>query len=164
MLSTIVSCGTTLKQQTSYRTGIHVDITSYLGEDQQFAQDDELSFLISLSNDAWLYMYYENAKGEVFQLIPSALYPENRVLAGDFIPFPAANADFQLQITPPFGAEKVWLVATQKPVKTDNVFNTDLQELPISLDAVQDFYRAAIKQSRQRFGEDSLAFTTAATL
>ncbi len=164
LLTSIVSCGATLKQQTTYRGGLNVDLTSYLGEDQRFAQDDELSFLISLSDDAWLYMYYENAEGKVFQLIPSVLYPENRVLAGDFIPFPSGNAGFQLQITPPFGTERVWLVATQKPMIEANTYNQTLQELPTSLNAVQSYYRDTIRQSRQRFGEDTLVFTTAVKL
>ncbi len=164
LLISIISCGSALKQQTTDRGGLNVDLTSYLGEDQRFAQDDELSFLISLSADAWLYMYYENAEGKVFQLIPSTLYPENRVMAGDFIPFPSSRADFHLQITPPFGAEKVWLIATQKPVNEEKVFNTELRELPVSLNAIQNSYRDSIKQTRQNFGEDTLGFTTAAKL
>ncbi|MFL0801614.1 MAG: DUF4384 domain-containing protein [Agarilytica sp.] len=161
ILSDIVSCGSSLKQQMNDPSGIHVDLTSFLGEDQQFAQDDELSFLISLSDDAWLYMYYENAEGKVFQLIPSTLYPKNHVLTGDFIPFPSFSADFHLQITPPFGTEKVWLIATQKPVKASDAFNKKLQELPISLKMVQRYYKDGIGQSRQHFGEDTLVFTTA---
>ncbi len=160
IFSSVVSCGSSLKQQVTYQTSMQVDLTSYLGEDQYFAQEDELSFLISLSSDAWLYMYYENAEGKVFQLIPSVLYQENRVLAGDFIPFPSENAGFQLQITPPFGTERVWLVATQKPIIETNAFNQDLQELPSSLESVQNYYRNTIRQSRQRFGEDTLVFTT----
>ncbi len=136
-----------------------VDITSFLGDDQQFANDDQLQFLISVNEPAWLYLYYKNADGKIYQLIPSVLYPENHVQSGDFIPFPAADAPFHLAVSAPYGSEQVWLLATKTALPEHDWQEEDLQELPFpSLDALQT---ALKKSTRGRaLAHDSLVFST----
>ncbi len=123
----LLACG--LQQEKSTLT---VDITSFLGDSQQFANDDKLQFLISVNETAWLYLYYQNAEGKLYQLIPSVLYPDNQVSAGDFLPFPAADAPFHLAVSAPYGDEQVWLVATKKALPQKSWQKEDLQELPFT--------------------------------
>lgn len=141
---------------------LHVDITSYLGDGQQFYSGDELSFLISLNENAWLYMYYENSQGKVYQLIPSVLYPNNYVKANDFIEFPADDAHFHLEVSPPFGRERVWIFASHREITLMEVSNTDLDELSISLQKIQHRVKKTTLSSRIRYSEDILNFITTA--
>lgn len=158
ILSTILiltACGSA--QQ---RERLHVDITSFIGDEQSFRIGDELSFLISLNENAWLYMYYENSEGNVYQLIPSVLHPDNHVSAGDFIPFPSVEAAFRLEISPPFGEERVWLLATEQQLSLPSLTNNKLRELSISLTDMQSDLKKMTQENRIRHSEDELMFTT----
>ncbi len=142
------------------RERLHVDITSFIGDDQSFRVGDELRFLISLNESAWLYMYYENFEGNVYQLIPSVLYSDNRVSAGDFIAFPSIDATFSLEISPPLGEERVWLLATEKKLTLPNFSNNNLVELAISLTDAKLELKKLIHRNRIRNSADELKFTT----
>lgn len=141
---------------------LEVDITSYLGDNQEYRADDQLSFLISLNETAWLYLYYENADGELFQLIPSPLYPDNFVQPGDFIEFPAEDASFQIEITEPFGSEKVWLLASEEALElSDASFNENLESIDKKLAELKNSLTKELKSNKIRFASDELQFFTA---
>lgn len=151
----LAACGSTQK-----REGMHVDITSFIGDKQSFRVGDELSFLISLNENAWLYMYYENAEGNVYQLMPSVLYTDNHASAGDFIAFPSLDAAFNLEISPPFGEEHVWLLASEKELTLPRYANHNLTEIEVSLADIKSDFEKLTHTNRLRTSEDVLTFTT----
>ncbi|MFL0810718.1 MAG: DUF4384 domain-containing protein [Agarilytica sp.] len=115
---------------------------------------------MSLSEDAWLYLYYENADGKVYQLIPSILYKNNHVKEGDFIEFPASNAPFEIKISQPFGKEHVWLLASNKALDAPPNFNINLDELPFPLKEVKRRLKLSIHKKKAYFAEDEMDFTS----
>jgi len=94
---------------------IKIDITSHLGDQQQFQQGDEISFLLSLDKDAHIYVIYEDASGQRLQIIPNAVQPDNFYRAGFFLAIPGQDSAFRFIIQPPFGKETLWVFATDKP-------------------------------------------------
>ena len=50
---------------------IAVDVTTHLGDKQTFLKGDSISFLLSLDTDAHLLAFYEDAAGDLTQLIPN---------------------------------------------------------------------------------------------
>ncbi len=152
----LAACGPRIRE-----TGLVVDITSYLGDEQVFYARDQLSFLISLNDDAWLYLFYENAEGKLYQLIPSVLSPDNRLAAGDFIEFPPPQSSFAMEITAPFGRERVWLLASEKRLDLPASLNADLSEIHHSLEAIKNSLLQQLRKSRVRYAQDELFFNTA---
>ncbi len=156
----ILFCILTGCSTSSSRENIDIEVTSFLGENPSFRDGDEISFLINLNEDAWVYMYYENSLGHAYQLMPSALAPDNFIHAGDFIPFPNSGAPFQLVVSAPFGQEKIWMVAYDQAIPLPHENKENLKSLPISLDKVQELHRHIIQNDGRRSGKDTLQFTT----
>ena len=139
---------------------LSVDLTSHLGDDQQFQLGDPLSLFISLPRAAHLYLYYENSQGQIFQLMPSAIAPENHLDAGDFIEFPPAGAPFTLEISPPFGPERLWLMASDAPLSIPFDASKDLEPIPLSLKEIQQQVIGQARNMGTRYAEDMLSFAT----
>lgn len=142
------------------KSNLTVDITSFIGDGQAFEENDNLSFLLSLSEDAWVYLYYENAEGNVYQLVPSVLFQNNFIHAGDFIEFPSADAKFEIKISPPFGKERVWLVASTKQLSKAQEFNTELNEIALDLEKIKRMLRTNAKHEKATFAEDNMDFVS----
>ncbi|VAW59321.1 hypothetical protein MNBD_GAMMA11-3435 [hydrothermal vent metagenome] len=106
LLSTTVCAGKKLTQT------IHIEITSHLGDQQVFQQNDIISFLLSLDKAAYVYVIYQDASRQLTQIVPNKLQPVNFYRAGVFIAVPAENSAFQFIIQPPFGKETLWVFAT----------------------------------------------------
>lgn len=153
--STLTGCGSN-----SSRQQLSVEVTSFLGENQAFKHGDELSFLVNLNENAWLYLYYENAEQEVYQLIPSALSPDNMMHAGDFIPFPANHAPFQLSVSAPYGNERIWAFAVRKEIELPELNEKTLTALPLSLSEIQELARTTADKAGLQYSEDFLHFRT----
>jgi len=93
---------------------INIEITSHLGDQQVFVENDIISFFISLDHSAYIYVFYQDASNHVYQLLPNKTQIEHYFNAGDYIPFPAQNSDFQFKIQPPFGKEQLWVFASDQ--------------------------------------------------
>ena len=50
---------------------IPLELTTHLGDQQQFVEGDEIQFLLSLGQDAYIYMYYTDAANKLTQILPS---------------------------------------------------------------------------------------------
>jgi len=147
------------------RQTIHLSISSYLGDQQVFVKHDILAFLLSLDSSAYIYVIYEDAAGRLVQVVPNRQQPDSYYIAGDFISIPPEDARYQLQVSPPFGSETLWVFASDtrpdenawagltRPSQLDN----GLLLLDTSLDAIQGFLR---KQSRSAFGYASTTLVT----
>jgi hypothetical protein len=95
---------------------INLDITTQLGDQQIFHAGDNLSFMISLDQDAYVYLFYQDAENHLLQLLPSALASQHFFNSGYYLPIPDARAAFSFKVQPPFGSEQVWAFAIDKPV------------------------------------------------
>ena len=60
LLATACSLSTQTHSSLALQT-IPVELTTHLGDQQQFIDGDEIQFLLSLGSDAYIYMYYIDA-------------------------------------------------------------------------------------------------------
>lgn len=93
---------------------VNLEITSHLGDQQNFVEQDVISFFISLDKATYLYAFYQDASGDVYQLIPGKARAEHYFQPGFYIPFPAKDSAFQFVVQAPFGEEQIWIFASDQ--------------------------------------------------
>ena len=139
---------------------INVEITTYLGDAQTFASGDQISFMLSLDQAAYVYLFYQDANNNILQLVPNKKQRSNYYQAGLFMPVPGQDADFKFTVRPPVGEEKLWVFATDNRVAefVDDNETNELQKLAFSIDQL----RSKIKQQAATgYGESVLTIYVA---
>lgn len=142
---------------------INIDITSHLGDQQEFQQNDIVSFLLNLDKDAYIFVIYQDASQQRIQIIPNKIQQQHFYKSGFFIAVPAENSAFQFVIQPPFGKETLWVFATDAAELTleGQVQRNGLKLLKSDINSIC----AQIKQrSKQFFGEAHFSLHTRANL
>lgn len=91
---------------------VNIEITSHLGDQQSFADQDVISFLISLDRAAFLYVFYQDASDNLYQLMPGKAQAEHYFQPGFYISFPPQDSAFQFVVQAPFGEEQLWVFAS----------------------------------------------------
>jgi len=130
---------------------IPLELTTHLGDQQQFVEGDEIQFLLSLGQDAYIYMLYLDASGAITQILPNVNQHSHFYSAGYFLTIPEYENLYRFTISEPFGEESIWVIASDQSISLD-----------LSLDKV-DSIRDVIKNaSRQAYGEYALRITTRA--
>lgn len=128
---------------------IPLSLTTHLGYQQNFIEGDELQFLMSLGQDAFIYMYYIDAKDDIKQILPSENQSSNYYSAGYFLTIPNYKKHYRFIIGEPYGDEEIWLLASDQSVILE------------SYDRSIEVIRKKIKQgSTQYYGEYMLPINT----
>lgn len=83
---------------------------------RHYREGETLSLKITCEADAYLYVLYQQADGQVFQIFPNSGQPENRVKGKELLQIPAADDLFRWQIGAPFGKEAIKVLASKKPL------------------------------------------------
>ena len=126
---------------------IPVELTTHLGDRQTFVEGDEIQFLLSLGSDAYIYMYYIDADGNVSQILPNVQQPGHHYAAGYFMTLPEYENGYRFIVRPPFGEESVWVFASD--VDMDLASGLSLENI-----------RQRIKSGSRRYGEAQLRINT----
>lgn len=105
---------TTTDKHAKAPQSVNIEITTHLGDQQSFVEQDIISFLISLDHVAFLYVFYQDASGLVYQLVPGKAQAEHYFQPGFYIPFPPENSAFQFVVQAPFGKEQLWVFASDQ--------------------------------------------------
>jgi hypothetical protein len=83
---------------------------------REYRQGDSLTIQVTSEEDAYLYVLYQQADGQTFQVFPNRLQPDNLVKARQTVRVPAADDLFRWVVGPPYGKEVVKVIATKEPV------------------------------------------------
>jgi len=97
---------------------IELDITTHLGDRQTFKQGDVISFMVSLDKNAYLSLIYQDASGDLIQILPNKLSSHHFYKAGLFLAIPNSEQPFRFTVSPPYGEETLWGFASSKPLPT----------------------------------------------
>lgn len=84
---------------------VDVSITTHLGDQQNFVAGDQISFLLSLNRNAYVYLFYLDADSNLLQLLPNQLIEAHFFGAGLFIPIPDQKQPVHFTVQAPFGEE-----------------------------------------------------------
>jgi len=120
-------------------SAVKLEITTHLGDQQNFVENDLISFYISLDQPAYIYAFYQDATGKIFQLIPGLIQKQHFYLAGLYQPLPSENAAFKFFVQQPFGKETIWVYASDNgSFDSDNEKSGDsIQQINMSLREIE---------------------------
>ncbi len=140
-------------------SGVHLEITTYLGDAQTFEQGDEVAFMLSLDRPAYIYLYYQDASHQMIQLLPNRQQRNNHYQPGLFIPVPDPQAGIQFIVQAPYGEEKLWAFASDQKIdiKKGKVLPNGLIQMVQGIDRIKKQIR---QQSTSIFDQASLSLET----
>lgn len=158
----LISHAVLAQQQSTSPKGINLDITTHLGDQQVFHAGDKLGFMLSLDEDAYLYLFYEDAENNLMQLLPSAQSEQHFFHAGLYIPVPDASAPFSFKVQAPFGNDQVWAFAMDRPALPleGKQLANGLTLLSVTIEQVREAFN---KQAIKIFDESSKKILTRPT-
>ena len=78
-----------------------------------YRDGDSLSLRVVSEADAYVYVLYKQADGQVFQVFPNSVQPENHVKARETVKIPASDDLFRLSNSP-FGIALIKIVASTR--------------------------------------------------
>jgi len=142
---------------------ITLEITTHLGDNQNFVSGDTISFFVSMDRDAYLLIIYHNARKELIQILPNAYNKKYFYKKGNFFQIPNEKKPFKFKISAPFGKEKIMAFASSRsfPNLQGITTKSGLKLLQGNLESVLKKLR---KNDRRRgaYGEATLKLSTSA--
>lgn len=132
---------------------IPLELTTHLGDQQQFIEGDEIQFLLSLGSDAYIYMVYLDAKNNITQILPNKNQPGNFYSAGYFLTIPEYDNGYRFTISQPFGNESVWVFASDQLITQSSLESS-------MLSSIEDYKKKLQKLSKKAYGEYELRIVT----
>ncbi len=124
------ACGAQNSNISGHQTlqSIPLELTTHLGDKQEFVDGDEIQFLLSLGSDAYIYMYYVDADNNISQILPNENQSSNFYQHGFFLTVPEYDDAYRFIISEPFGSESIWVLASdQKPLGSGSY--TSMEEI-----------------------------------
>ena len=133
---------------------IPVELTTTVGHQQSFIEGEEIQFLLSLGDDAYIYMYHVDAAGKINQILPSAQQSSHFYEKGFFLTIPNYEKVFRFIVSQPYGDETIHVFASNQSmlgIDADaNVVSTSISEIREQI----------FSRSTAAFGEDKFSFTS----
>lgn len=129
---------------------ISLQLTTHLGDQQQFIDGDEIRFFLSIEQDAYIYMYYVDAAKNITQILPNENQQSNFYVAGYFMAVPDNENHYRFIISKPFGHEFIWVFASDQAIA--------IKQSPASIESIKQLIK---KSSDKAYGEYVLNIVTA---
>lgn len=149
----IVGCGTpykaTIKVDSIVLDPIPLELTTHLGDQQLFVEGDEIQLLLSIGQDAYVYMIYIDASDNITQILPNPNQRSHFYSAGYFLTIPEYENLYRFTISEPFGEETIWVFASDQSITLDQ-----------SLGDIESIKKKIKQSSMKTYGEYSLRITT----
>jgi len=128
---------------------ISLELTTHLGDQQKFVEGDEIQFLLSLGQDAYIYMYYIDAEKNITQVLPNENQQSNFYAAGYFLTVPEYDRHYRFTISKPFGKESIWVFASDHSIA--------MKQAPDSIENIKQLIK---ESSGKAYGEYVLNIVT----
>jgi hypothetical protein len=130
-------------------------------QSHEYQEGDALSVRVISEEQAYLYVFYQQADGKVFQIFPNRTQPRNRVEAKRWVAIPAEDDLFRWRIGPPFGKELVKVVAARTPLRVlaGSSSSTD-RFSPVSPTSLKGAEDELVKGPANRWSESTTEIVT----
>jgi hypothetical protein len=94
---------------------ITLQVTSQSGDGETYVEGQKVSYFFSANQDAYILLVYEDAQRNLVQILPNRYSGPGFYKAGKFFKIPDDKDEFEFEITPPFGTERLWAFAASRP-------------------------------------------------
>ena len=91
------------------------------GQDQTYKAGEKLKIHFKANKDGYIYLYYMDTSGQVTMLFPNGWNSKNQINANQVYTIPNDTMNFDIQVKPPFGTEKVKAIVSLQPIKDMDV-------------------------------------------
>lgn len=145
-------------------TSLALRVTTHMGDNHTFYENDTVSFLVRTSKDAFLLLVYENSEHNYFQIYPSNSSEHVTLRAGGYRPIPGIAGTSGFRVTAPFGKEKLWAFASsaQIPDFLRGVSKSGFISLADKkIDTIRERFFSHCNQVKAQCSETSTTFFTA---
>ena len=123
---------------------------------RSYREGDTLSITVAAEVDAYLYVLYKQADGQIFQVFPNSTRSDNRVRAKQAVQIPDSEDLFRWVVGAPFGKETVKVLASKEPLtELSNPESRAKFFNPVSTNTLKGIQLELGKQS-QAWAEDTI--------
>lgn len=127
----------------------------------EYAAGDFLSIRVASEQDAYLYVQYQQADGQVFQIFPNRFQPDNRVAARQVVQIPGGDDLFRWVVGPPFGKEVIKVIASKEPLdQLSDESNKAKRFNPISTETIKGIELELGEEEPTQWAECDLEIVT----
>jgi hypothetical protein len=105
----------------SGKGGLKVSASTERGAGAVYREGERMVVLITVNETAWIKVYHVDATGVVRLILPNAFSGPGarKIQAGEEVRIPGPSDAFAFEMTPPFGAEFIKVVASTQPFAKD---------------------------------------------
>ncbi len=83
---------------------------------KEYASGDKVRVYIKGNKPFYAVVIYKDVKGEMLQLLPNPYRADNYFSGGVVYEIPSGNDRFELEVSPPFGEENIYVYASTSPL------------------------------------------------
>ncbi len=83
---------------------------------EKYQKGDKIKLYIKGNKPFYARVHYRDAKGETLQILPNPYRRENYFNGGVIYEIPSGNDRFELEVSPPFGEERIILYSSTAPL------------------------------------------------
>lgn len=117
---------------------VHADVDRI---DRAYREGDPLFITAICEQDAYLYVFYEQADGKSMLVYPNSRQKNNFVKAKQKVQVPAGDDLFRWRVGAPFGKETIFVIASKEPI--ENLEDPKLREKRFNDISVQEAKKTA---------------------
>jgi hypothetical protein len=141
---------------------LRIDITTHLGDRQEFQHGDRVQFLLDLNRDAYVLLIYQDAAGALTQLVPNNVEPSGFYKAARYLRIPDRRVPFEFVVGPPYGTETVWAFGSDTPLPElpGTPLSNGLKRLNIEMEEVTTLLGEASKRGPTRIVTSQVQLVT----
>lgn len=88
---------------------------------KEYSNNDRIVIFFNGNKDFYANILYQDASGQLFQILPNQFQPENFFKGNQTYQIPSTNDNFELIVTEPFGIEKIIVYASNSEIGEANV-------------------------------------------
>jgi hypothetical protein len=110
--------------------GLRVSVSTERGAGAVYREGEKMVVLVTVNKSAWLKVYHVDAAGEVRLIWPNRFDGGKRVDPGMVVSIPSPGDTFAFNMTPPFGAEFIKVIASTQPFAADEAAFAELGKDP----------------------------------
>jgi len=83
----------------------------------RYREGDRIRVTAASEVDGYLYAFYKQADGRIYQIFPNRSRSDNRIRARQAVALPTDDDQFVWRVGPPFGKETLKIVVTTRPLR-----------------------------------------------
>jgi hypothetical protein len=104
----------------SGKGSLKVSVSTERGASAVYREGEKMVVLVTVNKSAWIKVYHVDALGVVRLILPNKFSPgQRRVEPGSVMSIPGPGDGFAFDMTPPYGAEFIKVIASTRPFAAD---------------------------------------------